>query len=181
MWLCPSSWKYSGLLLFVNLAETDLFINTTSFSDTVKRKARSVMVQGVFFMKQIFAIAAIGLCLTGLGASSAQALTAIEISQLKKLDPQTRLEQRCDIEAMIRLKREARWAPDKVLAYAYSDPKLSRHRIQADGAAFRSRGKWYHLSYDCSAAPDHLTITAFNYKIGKLIPQSHWQAHYLVP
>lgn len=132
-------------------------------------------------MKKVFQIAAAGLTVMGLWGTSAHALTSVETGQLKKLDPQTRLEQRCDIEAMLRLRRETRWAPDKVMAYAYGDPKLSRHRIQASGAAFRSRGKWYHLSYDCTADADHLAIRTFNYKIGNLIPQSHWEAHYLVP
>jgi len=131
--------------------------------------------------KMFFAVMAAGLGLPGAMVPAAHALTPIEISQLQKLDPQTRLEQLCDIEAMVRLKRETKWSPDKVLAYAYSDPRLSRHRIQADGAAFRARGNWYHLSYDCVAASDHLSIKSFSYKIGKLIPQSHWAAHYLVP
>jgi len=133
-------------------------------------------------MKKIFLVIAVaGFYLAGAMVTVTQALTQSEASQLEKLDPQTRLEQRCDIEAMIRLKHETKWTPDKVLAYAYGDPKLSKHRIQADGAAFRSHGKWYHLSYDCNTAADHLTIRSFNYRIGSLIPKSHWEAHYLVP
>lgn len=111
----------------------------------------------------------------------AHAMNSVELRQLKELDPQTRLEQRCDIEAITQLNKTKKWSADKVLAYAFSDPIVSTHHIKAKGAAFRSRGKWYHLSYDCKAQPDHITITSFKFTTGELIPISDWDKHYLVP
>ncbi len=48
------------------------------------------------------------------------AMTALEKAQLEKLDPATRLEQRCDVEAMEQISRDERkLSVDKVLAYAF--------------------------------------------------------------
>lgn len=121
------------------------------------------------------------LALTSVGTSSALALSPQEATQLEKLDPQTRIEQRCDIEAMNRLGKESRWRPDKVLAYAFSDPVMSKHTVKAKGAAFRSGGNWYRLSYTCKTQDDFLTIKSFEYKTGDLIPRKDWDRHYLVP
>ncbi|WP_412059124.1 DUF930 domain-containing protein [Bartonella sp. DGB2] len=111
----------------------------------------------------------------------ALALNALETRQLLALDPQTRIEQRCDIEAMDRINKETKWRTDKVLAYAYSDPIISGKRIQANGAAFRARGNWYHLSYDCRTEEDRIKVISFTYKTGSLIPHAEWDRHYLVP
>lgn len=131
--------------------------------------------------RRLPALLAVFCMINGYTAFGAYAMNPVEKRQLEELDPQTRLEQRCDIEAMERLNKDTKWSPDKVLAYAYGDPKTSEHRIQAKGAAFRAKGQWYHLSYDCTAQADHMTIASFNYKIGKLIPRDHWDKHYLVP
>ena len=116
-----------------------------------------------------------------LAADQAVAINNVEKRQLKALDPQTRLEQRCDIEAMDMIAKQTKHAPDKVLAYAFSDPKQEKMHIIANGAAFRSRNKWYHLSYNCQTKSDGLTVTKFSYKIGDLIPRKDWSKHYLVP
>lgn len=112
---------------------------------------------------------------------SALALSASEITQLNKLDPQTRIEQRCDIEAMNQIGKIRKWHPDKVLAYAFSIPTMSNYTVKAKGAAFRSRGKWYRLSYSCKTQEDYLTIQSFEFKIGDIIPREDWNKHYLVP
>lgn len=113
--------------------------------------------------------------------STASAMNAVTERELRALDPHTRLEQRCDVEAMERLARETRWSPDKVLAYAFSDPKASAHQVLAKGAAFRSKGKWYRLSYECKTDETNMIIRSFVYKTGDLVPRSEWDKHYLVP
>lgn len=113
--------------------------------------------------------------------SAASAMNPIMERQLRQLDLHTRLEQRCDIEAMERLAKETKWAPDKVVAYVFSDPKASTNHVIAKGAAFRSRGSWYHLSYDCKTDETNMIIKSFSYKTGVLIPRSQWDQHYLVP
>ena len=110
------------------------------------------------------------------------AMNASEKAQLEKLDPATRLEQRCDVEAMERITREqGKFSVDKVLAYAFSDPVTKKNSIKADGAAFRSREHWYGLSFVCKTDQDHINIVSFRYDIGDEVPQDQWDRHYLVP
>lgn len=59
--------------------------------------------------------------------------------QLNALTPQQRREQRCDVEARARIeKADARFDPDKVIAYTFGDPVLHNEMIKAPGAVFRS-------------------------------------------
>ncbi|NTS30115.1 DUF930 domain-containing protein [Phyllobacterium sp. BT25] len=110
------------------------------------------------------------------------AMDAREETGLRKLDPQTRLEQRCDVEAMERIRKdEGKFNPDKVLAYAFAEPRMQAHGIQTRGAAFRSGGAWYHLKYKCETSADNMQIVAFKYKIGDLVPEKDWTTHFLVP
>ena len=114
-------------------------------------------------------------------ASPSIAMNASEKAQLEKLDPATRLEQRCDVEAMERITQEQKFSVDKVLAYAFSDPVTKKNSIKADGAAFRSREHWYKLSFVCKTDEDHINIVSFRYDIGDEVPQNQWDKHYLVP
>lgn len=114
-------------------------------------------------------------------AVPSHAMTALEKAELEKLDPATRLEQRCDVEAMERISREKKFSVDKVLAYAFSDPVTGRNSIEADGAAFRSREHWYRLSFACKADDEHINILSFHYDIGDEVPEDQWAGHYLVP
>ncbi|KXF78993.1 hypothetical protein ATN84_04400 [Paramesorhizobium deserti] len=110
------------------------------------------------------------------------AMSGSVVKQLMELDPATRLEQRCDVEAMERIRDDpSRFSPDKVLAYAYSDPIVGTNSIRASGAAFRSNGKWFRLSFSCKTSPDHLKVLSFQYAIGSVIPEKEWPQHYLVP
>jgi len=112
----------------------------------------------------------------------ALAMTALEKAELEKLDPATRLEQRCDVEAMEQISRDVRkFSVDKVLAYAFSDPRAGKNSIKADGAAFRSGEHWYKLAFVCRTADDHISVTSFDYEIGDEVPQDQWDKHYLVP
>jgi len=108
------------------------------------------------------------------------ALDARVRNELQKLDPDERLEQRCDIEAMDEISgAKAGFRPDKVIAYAFGDPKLEGTTFKAKGAVFRSKGEWYRLSYKCEASSDRLDINAFKYKIGDQVPHEDWAEHYL--
>lgn len=103
-------------------------------------------------------------------------------AQLERLDPQTRLEQRCDLEAMERIHKDpVKMVPDELVAYAFAEPKIKGDKIRSGGAAFRSKGEWYHLSYSCSTSPDHMTVLTFQYAIGQMVPHDEWSHHYLVP
>jgi hypothetical protein len=96
-------------------------------------------------------------------------------AELRKLDPATRLEQVCDIEAMHQIKNDpSSYRPDRAVLAALSDPKTAGHMIEGTGGAFRSKGKWYSFSFKCEATDDHMKVLAFDYKLGDAIPESQW-------
>jgi hypothetical protein len=115
-----------------------------------------------------------------LAAMPAFAIDANVKRQLNALAPEERLEQRCDIEAMERIAAEQKgMKPDKVIAYTFSDPEVSKNAIKAPGAVFRSGGDWYRLRYKCKLASENLTVQAFDYRVGEKVPLSQWGRYYL--
>ncbi|UGV26711.1 DUF930 domain-containing protein [Rhodopseudomonas boonkerdii] len=115
------------------------------------------------------------------GASSADARSS-RTDQMLKLDPATRIEQRCDARAMGIVGREHKgYRPDEFVAYAFADPVMRGTQIKAPGGAIRSAGRWYKLSYVCETSSDGLDIKSFSYQLGAEVPRSEWDAHYLVP
>ncbi|MGX8007591.1 DUF930 domain-containing protein [Mesorhizobium sp. ORM8.1] len=99
---------------------------------------------------------------------------------LLKLDPETRLEQRCDAEVLDRISHDDRsYKADRVVAYAFATPQMSADAIKSSGAAFRSKGQWYRLKFKCQTAPDHMEVLQFRYKIGDEIPESDWAKYNL--
>jgi hypothetical protein len=102
--------------------------------------------------------------------------------QMLSLDPQTRIEQRCDARAMGVIGREHHdFRPDEFVAYAFADPVIHGHAIVATGGAIRSRGAWYHVAYHCDTSDNGLRIQSFNYTLGGMVPRQQWADHYLVP
>jgi Domain of Unknown Function (DUF930) len=113
-------------------------------------------------------------------ASPSAALEPAIVRGLKELDLSARLEQRCDIEAMSRIASDKKgYRPERVVAGATQDAKVDGDSLKGDGAAFRSKGKWYRLSYVCKTSPDHMDVLDFSYKIGDAIPQSDWDKYQL--
>jgi hypothetical protein len=97
------------------------------------------------------------------------------LASLKRLDPETRLDQICDYEAMLRLGHDIRkFHPDRAKAEVISKPVRTANSVKAPGGAFRSAGRWYALSYVCETTQDQMKVTSFTYEIGKLIPSSDW-------
>jgi hypothetical protein len=126
------------------------------------------------------------LCLSMLAVaavvSPAHALDSRMKAGLLALDPDTRLEQRCDEEVADRIAQEdKRFDPDKVIAYAIEEPKQDGDEIKTRGGAFRSNGEWYHVAYKCLTAPDHIQILSLRYKIGDKIPEDEWEQYNLYP
>ena len=88
-------------------------------------------------------------------------------ASLKKLDPQTRLEQVCDLEAMSRIDRDANpYHPDRAKTDVISHPVHAGDTVTGKGGAFRSKGRWYSFSFACKGSADHM----------KVIPESKWAA-----
>lgn len=101
--------------------------------------------------------------------------------QLMKMAPDTRVEQRCNGRASgIAVREHKLRGPEKVVAYAFADVKVSGTEVIARGAAIRDRGQWYHLSYVCHTSPDGLDIVDFQYELGAPVPREEWSTHYLV-
>jgi hypothetical protein len=94
---------------------------------------------------------------------------------LQMLAPSERLEQICDFTAMTRIRKDSsEYRPDRAVANATADPQNRDDTIVAKGGAFRSRGKWYALSYVCKGAPDHMSVLTFHYTVGAEIPEAKW-------
>lgn len=94
---------------------------------------------------------------------------------LRMLDPSERLAQLCDYTAMNYIRKDARhFRPDRAVAGARSEPHMKNDTVEAKGGAFRSRGKWYELSYSCTGTPDHMKVLSFKYTIGAEIPETKW-------
>jgi len=115
-----------------------------------------------------------------LSASPGHALEAAIVKGLRELDLSARLEQRCDIEAMNRISHDMKtYRPDRVVAGATAATKVDGDSLVGDGAAFRSKGKWYRLSYVCKTSDDHLDVIDFSYEVGDAIPESDWEKYEL--
>lgn len=126
-------------------------------------------------------LGSLGLLITVMAVPAA-AMDRSLVKQFEELDPQTRLEQRCDTEAMWEINAgKTSFKPDKVIAYTFADPIVENDKMQAPGAVFRSKGEWYKLKYQCSTGPDHIEVLSFKYTIGDLVPHDEWEAHYLYP
>jgi hypothetical protein len=94
---------------------------------------------------------------------------------LKMLAPAERLEQLCDYTAMTRIREQNKdYRPDRAVANAMAEPVAAGDTLEVTGGAFRSRNKWYTLSYRCTATPDHLTVVAFCFTVGEEIPEAKW-------
>jgi hypothetical protein len=112
-------------------------------------------------------------------AASAAAETRFERS-LRMLAPGERLVQLCDYTAMQRIRKDDQtFRPDRVVADGDKEPTFDKNTVIAKGGAFRSRGKWYALSFRCTAAPDNMKVLSFEYKIGGEIPEDKWAAYKL--
>jgi hypothetical protein len=108
-------------------------------------------------------------------AAQAAAADARFQKSLQMLDPSARLEQLCDYTAMAQIRKDQpKFRPDRAVANAMAEPKVAGNSIKTDGGAFRSRKKWYALSYACTATPDHMSVLSFEYTIGAEIPETKW-------
>jgi len=97
---------------------------------------------------------------------------------LRMLAPGERLVQLCDYTAMQRIRHDHReFRPDRAVADGRSDPTFSKNTVIAKGGAFRSRDKWYALTFRCTASPDNMRVLKFSYKIGAEIPEEKWAAY----
>ena len=123
---------------------------------------------------------ALGLAIGAAIILAAQAAVADERFErsLQMLAPPERLEQLCGYTAMQRIRQDDKnFRPDRTVANAMSEPREQSDTLEVKGGAFRSRGKWYALSYTCTTTPDRMAVTAFHYTVGPEIPETKWAAY----
>jgi len=88
-----------------------------------------------------------------------------------------KLVQLCNIEGLEQIRRAApQDDPDTLVPYATSDPLTTGLTLSAPGAAFRSRRKWYGITFTCTASADLAGVTAFEFRLGQPIPEDEWDA-----
>ena len=107
----------------------------------------------------------------------AQAASADErfARSLQMLAPAERLEPLCGYTAMTRIRQDNKSIrPDRTVANAMTEPRVLNDSIEVKGGAFRSRGKWFALTYNCTATPDRMAVVSFGYTIGPEIPETKW-------
>jgi hypothetical protein len=123
--------------------------------------------------RELTAVVLLSLAIVG----SASAESRLERT-LKMLTPTDRMAQLCDVTAMTSIRKDNRqYRPDRAVANARVDVKITGDTIEAKGGAFRSRGKWYAMSYTCKTNAEHLSVLSFTYKVGAEIPQEKWAAY----
>jgi Domain of Unknown Function (DUF930) len=125
---------------------------------------------------------AFGLAIGAAIVLAAQAAVAAEDvrfeKSLKMIDPSERLEQLCDYTAMTQIRKEnAQHRPDRAVANAMGEPKVAGDTLKTSVGAFRSRKKWFALSFSCTATPDHMSVISFQYTIGPEIPETQWAGY----
>lgn len=97
---------------------------------------------------------------------------------LRTLSDDTRIEQLCGLEAMEQVHAWRRdFLPDRLVAYAFGEPKPIADGIEADGAAFRSRSGWYRVRFRCELSPDRARVTGFAFAVGDAVPRDDWEEH----
>lgn len=133
----------------------------------------AVRVGSAMRNRELTAVVLLSLAIIG----SASAETRFEHA-LKMLMPTDRMAQLCDYTAMTYIRKDERqFRPDRAVANARVDIKISGNTVTAKGGAFRSRGKWFAMSYTCKTDADHLSVLSFIYKVGAEIPQEKWVAY----
>jgi len=126
---------------------------------------------------------ALGLAFGALMALVAQGAFADERQErlersLQMLAPEERLEQLCNYTAMQQIRQDHKdFRPDRTVANAIAESRERGDTLEAKGAAFRSRGRWYALSYMCSSTPDRMAVTGFRYSLGTEIPETKWAGY----
>lgn len=88
--------------------------------------------------------------------------------------------QLCNMEALeqLRLADDA-FDADALVGYAFDSFAIEKTVLDAEGGAFRSKGRWFRLRYHCEVSPDVTAVSAFAYAIGDPVPKDQWEEHFL--
>lgn len=100
---------------------------------------------------------------------------------LPQLENTERVIQLCNIEGLEQL--HLAWPdvlPDSISSSAYTPVTLQGLTLDAQGAAFRARRKWFGLRFSCTVTPDITAVSGYRYAIGEAIPEADWESHDLI-
>ena len=86
---------------------------------------------------------------------------------LKTLPRDKRLAQTCNIEAIGQLGNAGRnYVPDALVASAFAKPVIAGTTYSVSNGAFRSKGKWIGIAYECTLSKDLDGVASFTYRLG---------------
>ncbi len=100
---------------------------------------------------------------------------------LKRLDPQTRLVQVCDLAVMDETSSRKDGITERAFIDALHRAHIEGDTAQGDGGAFRRKGEWYEFSYSCTVTPDHMRTTELTVEVKRRVPHAEWAAKDLYP
>ena len=88
-------------------------------------------------------------------------------ADLATLASDERMVQLCNVEALGQIRKwRADFLPERIVPYATAEEKIRGTAIDAQGAAFRSRGSWYGLKFDCELGGDGESVIGFEFLVG---------------
>lgn len=94
---------------------------------------------------------------------------------LRRMAGDERLVQLCDLEALEQIHaRETAFRPETLVAQASAEVRVSERRVEADGGAFASGGRWYAVSFRCEVSADLTKVVDFALRVGDEIPRRDW-------
>jgi hypothetical protein len=100
---------------------------------------------------------------------------------LKRLDPETRLVQVCDLAVMDKTSSRQDGVTERAFIDALHRAHIEGNTAYGDGGAFRRKGEWYEFSYRCTVTPDHMRATALKVDVKRRVPHAEWAAKNLYP
>ncbi|WP_417768907.1 DUF930 domain-containing protein [Stappia sp.] len=100
-------------------------------------------------------------------AALASRLGKATLADLDLTDPQERIIQLCNFEAVEQVRQQRpKLRAGFALAEARKAPTLSGLSVTADGAAIHGAGHWYDLSFRCEVSPELTGVTSFAFALG---------------
>ncbi|PCJ83835.1 MAG: hypothetical protein COA52_18305 [Hyphomicrobiales bacterium] len=100
----------------------------------------------------------------------------------KALSEDQQREKTCHAEAIAQItKARSDLQPDLIISAAVDQFIASGNTLLSNGAAFRSKGRWYNFKFKCETSADLKTIVAFQFLIGEAFPQEELETRKPVP
>src|SRR5690606_35236254 len=97
---------------------------------------------------------------------------------LGRIDPTTRRDQLCGIEAVEQVRAHMPGSkPGGVVAHAFGDPEMHDNVLTAEGAAVQIGSDWLEMRFECTLAADGAGVVDFAFSVGAVIPETEWDRH----